>query len=227
MTRERNFDLIENFQVGDINTISDHAYLQLRLKIVVANQHKNKDISDPAKLDQQNNEVPEFTNLKENYNCKYIPTANYKHRIKECLDSYEIKHELENLRSKIGNGDISNDGMIKVLRNICINISDKSFTKLKFVKTNKMSTKKTNFEEWFDDDCRKAKTNVNRKRKLYQEALKNKVTHNESKLRKDDYFQALNEFNAIKRRKARIHWREKKECLETMKMKIQKSFGGN
>ena len=114
--------------------------------------------------------------------------------------------------------------MIKVLRNICINISDKSFTKLKFAKTNKMSTKKTNFQEWFDDDCRKAKTNVNKKRKLYQEALKNKVTHNESKLRKDDYFQALNEFNAIKRRKARIQWREKKECLETMKMKSPKEF---
>ena len=85
------------------------------------------------------------------------------------------------MRSKIDNDDISNEGMIKVLRNICINISDKSFTKLKFAKTDKMSTKKTKCQEWFDDDCRKAKINVNRKRKLYQEALKNKVPHNESK----------------------------------------------
>ena len=48
LTREGNFDLIENFQIEDINTISDHAYLHLRLKIVVANQHKSKDISGLA-----------------------------------------------------------------------------------------------------------------------------------------------------------------------------------
>ena len=54
--------------------------------------------------------------------------------------------------------------------------------------------------------------------------VKNKVPHNESKLRKDDYFQALKEFNAIKRRKASIHWREKKECLEITKMRNSKEF---
>ena len=130
--------------------------------------------------------------MKENYNCKYFPTANYKHKIKDCLDSYEVKNELENLRSKIDNGDISNVGIITVLKNICIDISDKAFTKLKFAKTNKMSTKKSNFEKWLNDDCRKAKTNVNtiKGNGNCQEALKIKVPHNESKLRKDDYFQA-------------------------------------
>ena len=127
------------------------------MKTGVANQHTSKDISGLTQQGQQNIEVSKFTNLMENYNCKYIPTANYKHKINDCLDSYKMKNERENLRSKIDNGDKSNEGMIKVLRNICINISDKAFTKLIFAKTNKMSKKKTNFQEWFDDDFRKAK----------------------------------------------------------------------
>ena len=33
LTREHNFELVDNFHIGEINTISDHAYLELHLKI--------------------------------------------------------------------------------------------------------------------------------------------------------------------------------------------------
>ena len=42
LIRERNFELITNFYMGEINTISDHSSLQVHLKI------KNKNDNEPT-----------------------------------------------------------------------------------------------------------------------------------------------------------------------------------
>ena len=59
--------------------------------------------------------------------------------------------------------------------NICINISDKCFDKIPF-SSDSREKKKRKFQEWFDNDCRKLRQEVNRKRKSYLDALRRKLT---------------------------------------------------
>ena len=152
LARENKFDFIENFYIGDINTISDHAYLQLRLKINIQCKDKNvdkvKSVSLSKQSNPQNNQETNFDDLKDNCNCKYIPCEDYRQKIKDCLNSNEMKNELENLRSKITN-DISQADTIALLRNICIKLSDNSLRKIKFANSNN-SYKGKNFQEWYD-----------------------------------------------------------------------------
>ena len=53
LARENNFYFIENFYIGDIDTISDHAYLQLRLKINIQCKDKNVDKVKSVSLSKQ------------------------------------------------------------------------------------------------------------------------------------------------------------------------------
>ena len=98
-----------------------------------------------------------------------------------------MKNELENLRSKITNDNISQADTIALLRNICIKLSDNSLRKIKFANSNN-NYKGKNFQEWYDEDCKQAKKEVNKYRKLYQKALRNKLSQTETKLRKQHFF---------------------------------------
>ena len=84
LARENNFDFIEKFYIGDINTISDHSYLQLRLKINIQCKDKNvdkvKSVSLSKQSNPQNNQETNFDDLKDNYNCKYIPCEDYRQK---------------------------------------------------------------------------------------------------------------------------------------------------
>ena len=174
----------------------------------------------------QNNQETNFDDLKDNYNCKYIPCEDYRQKIKECLNSIEMKNELENLRSRITIDNISQADTIALLRNICIKLSDNSLRKIKFANSND-SYKGKNFQEWYDEDCKQAKKEVNKYRKLYQEALRNKLSQTETKLRKEHFFKAINSFNSIKRKKERMYWKRKREALKLIKLKNLKNFGKN
>ena len=221
LTRERNFDLIENFYVGEINTISDHAYLQLHLKINNSEAIETNVLEDESQIQTEDHE---FFSLKESYSCKYIPVEDSSQKIKDCLNSEEIKRELISLRSKIEKDHISNEETVTILKNICINISDKSFKKVRFAGQGK-NNKKRNFQEWFDDDCKKAKKKeVNKKRKSYQQALKDKPSRDTLDLYKEKYFRSLNEFNYLKQKKERFYWQIKKESLGKTKTKTPKEF---
>ena len=215
LARENNFDFIENFYIGDINTISDHSYLQLRLKINIQCKDKNvdkvKSVSLSKQSNSQNNQETSFDDLKDNYNCKYIPCEDYRQKIKECLNSIEMKNELENLRSRITIDNISQADTIALLRNICIKLSDNSLRKIKFANSND-SYKGKNFQEWYDEDCKQAKKEVNKYRKLYQEALRNKLSQTETKLRKEHF---------LKQSTLLIRSREKRrECIGKGKGKL-------
>ena len=118
---------MDNFHIGEIDTISDHAYLELHLKIDNLVNNENRNLEDES---QTQLESDEFLSLKDNYNCKYIPVEESKRKIKDCLDSDEIKNELADLKSKIVDDRISIEDTVKALKNICINISDRSFKKL-------------------------------------------------------------------------------------------------
>ena len=83
LIRERNFELITNFYVGEINTISDHSYLQLHLKI--KNKNHNEPTFEPTNSEFMNDIDPCLTNLKEEYNCNHICHENSEQLIKNCL----------------------------------------------------------------------------------------------------------------------------------------------
>ena len=62
-------------------------------------------------------------------------------KIKDRFNSKEIKSELISLRSKIEQDHISNEETVTLFKNICINISDKSFKKIRFVGQGKIISK--------------------------------------------------------------------------------------
>ena len=90
LTKERNFDLVENFYVREINTIYDHAYLQLHLKINSSETRKTNVLIEESQIQTEDHE---FVSLKESYACKYIrsPVEDSKQKIKASLNSEEIK----------------------------------------------------------------------------------------------------------------------------------------
>ena len=135
LMREKNFHLIHNFSVGEINTFSDHAYLQLRLKINV--QPENISENNASEIIMESNEDPNITSLRENYNYKYIINEDHKQKVRLSLDSNAIKDELDNLKSNVSNGNMSADDMIIKLRQLYVKISNKTHTKIYFSKPNK------------------------------------------------------------------------------------------
>ena len=135
LMREKNFHLINNFSVGEINTFSDHPYLQLRLKINV--HPENIGENNASEINMESNEDPNITSLREDYNYKYIINEDYKQKVRLCLNSNEIKDELDNLKSNVSNGNMSADDMIIKLRQLCVKISNKTLTKIFFLNLTK------------------------------------------------------------------------------------------
>ena len=128
------------------------------------------------------------------------------------------------VESSITDDNMIVDDTTDELRKICINISDKSFTGIPFTKY-KHTTKASRPQEWFDNDCKKAKQEINKKRKSYQEALRDNFSDSETKSRENCYFQELKNFNAVKEEKSDRIGSRKKNYLEFQKSKIPKNFG--
>ena len=170
LLREKSFHIIENFKVGEINTLSDHSYLQLRLKINLQSQNNTIEDDDQA-ANSQINEDPNSSSLRKDYDCKYAVNEDYKQKVTNFLNSTETEEEIENLMTNILNVNLTVGDMIVKLRKISINISDKSFKKIRFADDHSKKNK-TKFQERFDEDCRKMKRDVNMERKQYQEALR-------------------------------------------------------
>ena len=100
--REKNFHIIENFKVGEIKTLSDHSYLQLRLKINLQSQNNTVEGDDQA-ANSQINEDPNSSSLRKDYDCKYAVNEDYKQKVTNVLNSSETKEETENLMTNILN----------------------------------------------------------------------------------------------------------------------------
>ena len=123
--------------MSDINTLSDHAFLSLRLKIGNVNK-TNVCLKESANVsnstESYNSSDGNFNSLKEEYNCRYscryIMKNNSKELIKNCFDSNETKEELENLKLKMNEENVSLQDIVNDLSKICINISERSFDKI-------------------------------------------------------------------------------------------------
>ena len=127
----------------------------------IKNKNHNEPTFEPTNSEFMNDIDPCLTNLKEEYNCKYNCHENSEQLIKNCLSTSEIRNELERLKLSITDDNMTVDDTIDELRNICINISDKSFTRIPFAKP-KHTKKASRPQEWFDNDCKKAKQEINK-----------------------------------------------------------------
>ena len=92
--REKKFHIIENFKVGEINTLSDHSYLQLRLKIKLQSQNNTIEGDDQA-ANSQVNEDPNSSSLRKDYDCKYAVNEEYKQKGTNFVNSIELKRKLK------------------------------------------------------------------------------------------------------------------------------------
>ena len=68
------------------------------------------------------------------------------------------------------------------------------------------------------------KTRSKYETKKYQEALRKQLPQNETRIRKENFFKSLDNFNSMKRKKERLYWRQRKESLALTKMKNPKEF---
>ena len=160
--------------------------------------------------------------LRENCNCRFIPTTDSNTRIEICLRSDELKSKLQCLKHRLIKDNISVDEAVEELRNICITISQQSFKKVNFSRDNR-GKKYKKYNQWFDDDCKSSEKQLNRKRKLLQKIIGDPNAIDGEKL-KTDYFEALKEFNKLKRCKERNYWKLKKVDLNYLKTRNPKEF---
>ena len=118
LLREKNFYILENFKVGETDTLSDHSHLQLRLKINLQSQNNTIEGDDQA-ANSQINEDPNSSSLRKDYDCKYA-VNDYKQKVTNFLNSTETKEEIENLMINTLNDNLTVDDMTVKLRKISI-----------------------------------------------------------------------------------------------------------
>ena len=222
LVREKDRCIIKSFRTGDISIHSDHAFLSVSL-----DKKSHSTLSKPNLVSKANCILERVhlvitEELRENYNCRFVPTADSTTRIEFCLRSDELKSRMQCLKNRLLKDDISVDDAVEELRNICITFSQQSFKKVNFSRANS-GKKYKKYNQWFDDDCRISKKQVNQKRKLFQKATYDPNSKNSEKL-KTEYFEALKEFNKLKRYKERNHWKLKKGNLNHLKTGNPKEF---
>ena len=121
------------------------------------------------------------------------------------------------MKEKLINNKINVDDAISVLRQNLIKISETSSKKVRFANNKADRKNQRKMIEWFDEECRYAKSKVNKKRKSFREALRNgeNANYDIGKL-KTEYFSELKEFNSLKARKENDYWRMKKANLRLL-----------
>ena len=146
LIREKDRCIIKSFRTGDISIHSDHAFLFVSL-----DRKSHSTFSEPNILSKVNcipekgtlgNRITE--ELRENFNCRFIPTTDSSTKIEICLRSDELESKLQCLKHRLIKDNISVDEAVEELRNICTTISQQSFKKVNFSRTNRgKNTKNT------------------------------------------------------------------------------------
>ena len=134
LIREGDFDKILDFEIGHINEYSDHGYLDFKIKVEICDKQKEtKNVKSRKESDGQDNLCDDvLSSLKTDYACKFKCSDESKQKIANCLNSEEIKNSLNEHNSCLNN--ITIPEAVSGLRQILVNISDKSFDKANFCK---------------------------------------------------------------------------------------------
>ena len=129
LLREKDRWIINSFRTGDISIYSDHAFLFVSL-----DRKSHSTFSKPNILSKANCILEKGTpsntiikELRETYNCRFVPTVHSSTRIEICLRSDELKSRLQCLKQRLIKDVISVDDAVEELRNTCMTISQQSF----------------------------------------------------------------------------------------------------
>ena len=224
LIREHYKPVVKKFSVGDLTMHSDHVPLKVELKANYLNRiYPNHEHTNCDNLDRRKNNDQERDNLKDDYKYPYIIQENSGRKIKEILNSQGIKNESEMLKLNITQGETSINDIVKTLREVCIDISDKSFKRVPFANDRSKSSRgKSN--EWFDEECKEMKRQVNKKRKLFQNILKDPTKTEQRESYKRMHFDHIRVFNKLKKKKENDYWKSRKQNLSTFLSKNPEEF---
>ena len=138
MIKESSLEIISELKVGDISTYSDHSTLNLTLQTKLENVEKENENNEISEEDSVELDINQNINaICESYNWRYVPENNsMQEKVKKCLDSENVKNELEKLKEKLINNKTNVDDAISVLRQILIKISETSLKKVRFANNN-------------------------------------------------------------------------------------------
>ena len=141
-------------------------------KVQSENAKQNFESSNAKALTINNSDLNEIF---ESYNCHFVQEIDTRERIKKVLGSIEIKAELDKI--KMTSKTITIDKAISKPRNVFIHISESSINKIQFENKCNKNKPKRKINEWFDEDCREAKSTVKKKSELFRTAFKRNMTN--------------------------------------------------
>ena len=136
LIKDKDFDKLSNFEIGELNEYSDHCFLSLKIKRNAPHSKENAIANQPnEKLGETQSSITDenLENLRLNYNQKFIYDNTSKDEIKESLNSVDITNHLNELDKDLDK--ITVPVAVSRLRKILLKIADKSMGKANFNKS--------------------------------------------------------------------------------------------
>ena len=177
LVKEKDFDKLINFEIGELNEYSDHCFLSFKIKR--NNKYEKENSKQTSSKNSKEEQIvitdQDLKTLKLNYDKKFIYDSSCKDKIRELTSTAKITNQLMELSKDLGKITIL--VVVSRLRKILLKISERSMEKLDFNKTGKTKNIK-NHVPWMNSECKLIKRQLTSSRKKYQEAAwpKNVVT---------------------------------------------------
>ena len=158
-----------------------------------------------------------MSSLKTDHACKFKCSDESKQKITNCLNSEEIKNSLNELHSCLNDMTVSE--AVSRLRQMFVNISDKSFEKINFGKVGINKKGKHKKVPWMNEECKAQSA-----RKRYQESIRiHSDARKQAELR-DAYFDERRNHHKKCRKLERSYWNQQKQDLSNFRSRDPKEF---
>ena len=147
LIKDKDFDKLSNFEIGELNEYSDHCFLSLKIERNAPHSKENAIANQPnEKLGETQSSITDenLENLRLNYNQKFIYDNTSKDKIKESLNSVDITNHLNELDKDLDK--ITVPVAVSRLRKILLKIADKSMGKANFNKSQNPKKPKSIFQ---------------------------------------------------------------------------------
>ena len=223
LAKEKDFDKIINFEIGELNKYSDHCFLSFKIK--KNNKYEKENSKQTSSKNSEEEQIvitdENLKTLKLNYDKKFIYDSSCKDKIRELTSSAEITDQLTELSKDLDK--ITVPVAVSRLRKNLLKISEGSMEKIDFNKTGKTKNIK-NHVPWMNDECKLLKRQLNSSRKKYQEAIRsNTDEHIKTNLR-DKYFENRRNYHKVCRKQERAYWFKQKQNLNNFRSEDPKEF---
>ena len=190
-----------------MNEFSDHGFLKIKFKC-----HKTEEKVDN---NNRNNIIYEQVGenlemLQNNYTSKFKVREKSNETIFNSLNEEDLKRQIKELEDKLEIVSVSET--VTTIRNILLKISKNCFDEIKFRTDDNTRQKRHNLAPWMDENCKRAKKELNIARKKYQELLKSKGSNditNTDNLRMQ-YFEKRRMYHSVCKKTDNAFWRKKR-----------------